>query len=135
MIGKLKKESAAYTHTVVEKGGKKREGKCLCGGHHITSLFCVKEKEKETNIHLHCLLRRFQLSTTASYGNCYTFNAKINEGDLERTLSQTGPLLGLALVIGLEQNNYMNGGQSKQAGARLIIHQNSQGNHTYSTVF
>ena len=29
------------------EGREKREGKCLCGGNHITSLLCVREERKK----------------------------------------------------------------------------------------
>ena len=46
-------------------------------------------------------------------------------------LAQTGPLLGLSLVINLDQKNYTNGGQTEQAGARLVIHPYAQSNTLY----
>ena len=51
-------------------------------------------------------------------------NAKDKKPD--QFLAQTGPLLGLTLVVSLDQLFYMNGGQTQQAGARLVIHQNTQ---------
>ena len=46
MIGKLKKDSAAKTHQCSGEGREKRAGKRLCGGNHITSLLCGREKKK-----------------------------------------------------------------------------------------
>ena len=41
------RRTVLHAHTtVVEKGGEKREGKCLCGGNHITSLLCERGKKK-----------------------------------------------------------------------------------------
>ena len=60
-------------------------------------------------------------------GNCYTFNSKSNPDYEENYVAQTGPLMGLTLVVGLNQKYYMNGGQSQQAGARLVVHLNSEG--------
>ena len=64
------------------------------------------------------------MKSTASYGNCYVFNSVWNPSDSQagrRTSALTGPAYGLQLVLNLDQKNYMNGGQSKQAGARLVI--------------
>ena len=42
------RRTVLHTHTsVVEKGGKKREGKSLCGGNHITSLLYLREERKK----------------------------------------------------------------------------------------
>ena len=49
-------------------------------------------------------------------------------------MSQTGPLLGLSMVVQLDQKNYMNGGQTEQAGARLVIHPNAQGYKVLNTL-
>ena len=68
--------------------------------------------------------RIFLEKATASYGNCFVFNTIENQYDDEagqRTSALTGPTYGLSLVLNLDQRNYMKGGQSKQAGARLTI--------------
>ena len=60
-----------------------------------------------------------------NYGNCYVFNTALNPNDSFgglRVTSLTGPAFGLSMVISLEQHNYMRGGQSKQAGARMVVH-------------
>ena len=46
VIGKLKKDSAAYTQHCSGEGREKRERKSLCGGSHITSLLCQRGKKK-----------------------------------------------------------------------------------------
>ena len=51
VIGKLKKDSAAYTHHCSGEGREKRERKSLCGGNHITSLLCVGEERKKVLTH------------------------------------------------------------------------------------
>ena len=51
MIGKLKKDSAAYTHQCSGEGREKREGKSLCGGNHITSLLYLREERKKVLTH------------------------------------------------------------------------------------
>ena len=51
MIGKLKKDSAPYTHHCSGEGREKREGKSLCGGNHITSLLYLREERKEGLTH------------------------------------------------------------------------------------
>jgi hypothetical protein len=65
------------------------------------------------------------VTNAPSYGNCFTFNAADNSADLfagERISSMTGPFFGLSVILNLEQRWYMNGGESKQAGARLTVH-------------
>ena len=61
-----------------------------------------------------------------TYGVCHIFNSMINSSYEKQYVSQTGPLLGLSLVIKLDQQNYINGGQTEQAGARLVIHPYAQ---------
>ena len=51
VIGKLKKDSAAYTHQCSGEGREKREGKSLCGGNHITSLLYLREERKKVLTH------------------------------------------------------------------------------------
>ena len=79
------------------------------------------------------LLNSFTVHSSPTYGNCYTFNSKLDAKEKKpvQYLGQTGPLLGLTLVVSLDQMFYMNGGQTQQAGARLVIHQNTQSTHTY----
>ena len=72
-------------------------------------------------------LLSFSLFMSPTNGNCYTFNSNSNPDYEEKYVAQTGPLMGLTLVIGLNQKYYMNGGQSHQAGARLAVHLNSEG--------
>ena len=55
------------------------------------------------------------------------FNAKTNDNYQEQYVAQTGPLLGMSLVINLNQSTYTNGGQTQQAGARLVVHPITQG--------
>ena len=55
------------------------------------------------------------------------FNAKTNDNYQEQYVAQTGPLLGMSLVINLNQSTYINGGQTQQAGARLVVHPITQG--------
>ena len=68
------------------------------------------------------LFRFFKLTQSATYGNCYMFNSKLNRDNDgragRRKSSQTGPFLGLQIVLNIEQSNYMKKGQSEQAGAR-----------------
>ena len=68
------------------------------------------------------LFRFFKLTQSATYGNCYMFNSKLNRDNDARAgrrkSSQTGPFLGLQIVLNIEQSNYMKKGQSEQAGAR-----------------
>ena len=64
-------------------------------------------------------------SNLANYGNCFTFNSYNNEADDLgglRVSSLTGPSFGLSIVLNLDQLNYMTGGQSKQGGARMVVH-------------
>ena len=72
---------------------------------------------------------RFEHSMSPTHGNCYVFNSidsKTGSSYETQYLAQTGPLLGLSLVINLDQQDYINGGQTEQAGARLVIHPNAQ---------
>ena len=62
-----------------------------------------------------------------THGSCYVFNAQRSASYEKKYVAQTGPLLGLTLVIGLDQDDYINGGRTEQAGARLVIHPNAQG--------
>ena len=67
----------------------------------------------------------FWLTNSPNFGNCYTFNSGLNEADAfggERVASMTGPNFGLSLVLNIEQHKYMANGQTKQAGARLVVH-------------
>ena len=65
----------------------------------------------------------------ARYGNCFIFNSKYNLGDdtlyvrnddkyieteNSRLSTLTGPSFGLNLIVGLDQNEYMKGGITKQ---------------------
>ena len=68
--------------------------------------------------------RYFQEIQNPTYGNCFTFNTELNiQNDPEagqRTLGQTGPKLGLHIVLDLDQDNYMT--SSEKAGGILSIH-------------
>ncbi|XP_059085144.1 degenerin-like protein asic-1 isoform X3 [Tigriopus californicus] len=67
----------------------------------------------------------FWPSQSPNYGNCYTFNSGINGKDPQggrRVSSMSGPSFGLTLVLNLNQTNYMQRGQTTQAGARMVIH-------------
>ena len=68
-----------------------------------------------------------------TYGGCHIFNFKDSDSYEKQYVSQTGPLLGLSLVIKLDQQNYIKGGQTEQAGARLVIHPYAQSNAIYVT--
>ena len=68
----------------------------------------------------------FKVSNTPNFGNCFTFNSAINDEDPlggSRVASMTGPNFGLDLIININQDNYMFGGQTRQAGARLVVHE------------
>ena len=70
------------------------------------------------------LCRNFLPINVPNYGNCFIFNTALNDEDIhggQRVTSLTGPTFGLSMVLSLEQRNYMRQGQSKQAGARLVI--------------
>ena len=72
--------------------------------------------------------RNFYITNTASFGNCFTFNSALNVNDPfggERVSSLTGPNFGLDLVINIEQSQYMVGGVTSSAGARVVIHSTS----------
>ena len=67
--------------------------------------------------------RMFSNSSSAMYGNCYTFNSlKQTEGLEGQTSLLAGPNLGLSLVIDLGQPFYMENGLTTTAGIRVTIH-------------
>ena len=66
-----------------------------------------------------CIYSLFVEVTSALYGSCYSFNSNIT-GTSTGLLSSSlpGPLMGLTVVLGLDQENYMRTGLTKGAGAR-----------------
>ena len=68
--------------------------------------------------------RYFWQSNSPSYGNCYTFNSAMTDDDNggQRVASLTGPTFGLEMILNIEQSKYMENGLTKQAGARVAIH-------------
>ena len=57
------------------------------------------------------------------YGSCYTFNSNFSGAASKMWMSsQTGPLMGLQIVLNLQQTSYMSNGLTKSAGARYTIH-------------
>ena len=42
------------------------------------------------------------------------------------TSYQPGPFFGLSMVLNIDQSVYMKRGQSKQAGARLVVHDSKE---------
>ena len=67
----------------------------------------------------------FMLISSPGFGNCYTFNSRSNELDAlggYRVSSMTGPYFGLSIVLNIEQGQYQTDGETKQAGARISIH-------------
>ena len=60
--------------------------------------------------------------TSATYGACYSINSNIsgNAKTLWRS-SLPGPDLGLTIVVNLEQNQYLQQGITKSAGARFVL--------------
>ena len=68
-------------------------------------------------------IRVFSNSSSAMYGNCYTFNSlKQTQGEEGETSLLAGPNLGLSLVIDLGQPFYMQNGLTTTAGIRVTIH-------------
>ncbi len=69
--------------------------------------------------------RNFHLSNSPAYGNCYTFNTRLNpEDDLggKRVTSLTGPNYGLSVVVNVEQEKYLGNGRTKQVTFHTSIH-------------
>jgi len=62
--------------------------------------------------------------SSASYGNCFTFNSKFADSDYGgyRKSSLPGASLGLNLVVKLDQKEYMDKGITQSAGARVTVH-------------
>ncbi len=87
-------------------------------------------------------LRQWILTSTSSYGNCYTFNSAYNDQDEEfpRSNFMTGALNGdilflvsnyflsslvcpgLNLEMYVDQPLYMAGALSQSAGVRVVVH-------------
>ena len=67
-----------------------------------------------------CIRSLFDKVTSAFYGSCYSFNSNVT-GKSTGLLSSSlpGPVMGLTLVLGLDQQNYMGAGLTKGAGARF----------------
>ncbi|XP_040571156.1 epithelial sodium channel subunit gamma-like isoform X2 [Lepeophtheirus salmonis] len=57
-------------------------------------------------------------------GNCFTFNTIFNDQDNDtlKKVSLTGIMNGLSLELYLNQDNYMQKGLSRKAGATVVIH-------------
>ena len=68
------------------------------------------------------MCRMFSLSSSALYGNCYTFNSLKTGAGPGQTSLLAGPGLGLSLVIDLGQSFYMSNGLTTTAGVRVAIH-------------
>ena len=68
------------------------------------------------------LWRMFSSSSSALYGNCYTFNSLKSAAGPGQTSLLAGPGLGLSLVIALGQPFYMSNGLTTTAGVRVTIH-------------
>ena len=69
------------------------------------------------------------MTNTPTYGNCFTFNAAMNEQDSyggKRVSSMAGPNFGLDLVINIEQSKYLGAGITQSAGARVVVHSSSE---------
>merc|ERR1712172_457916 len=66
----------------------------------------------------------FLTISSASYGNCFTFNSKFAESEYGgyRMSSLPGASLGLNLVVNLDQAQYMDKGITQSAGARVTVH-------------
>ena len=60
--------------------------------------------------------------TTPSYGNCFTFNSGMNSTKKVKMVTVTGSQNGLVLELFLDQTNYMYNKLSRKAGARITIH-------------
>ena len=60
--------------------------------------------------------------TTPSYGNCFTFNSGMNSTNKVKMVTVTGSQNGLVLELFLDQTNYMYNKLSRKAGARITIH-------------
>ena len=67
--------------------------------------------------------RNFLAISTATYGNCFTFNSAYNDDDpTTQKASLTGVTEGLSIELYLDQRNYMLNKLSKKAGARMVLH-------------
>ena len=72
----------------------------------------------------------FKITSSPTYGNCFTFNAMDNyEKDPfagKRVATLTGTTYGLTLVLNIDQGAYLKNGETKQAGARIAIHESKK---------
>ena len=64
--------------------------------------------------------RNFLLISSATYGNCFTFNSVYANSTSSGTLKSVlpGATMGLELVLNLNQKDYMKGILTQSAGAR-----------------
>ena len=65
------------------------------------------------------LYRMFRVSSSSTYGNCYTFNSGHHKE--KATSFLPGPHLGLSLVMDLNQGLYLDNGLTTTAGIRVAI--------------
>ena len=63
------------------------------------------------------------MDTSARFGNCYSFNSNVSgRSSSSWTSSLPGGVLGLRIVLNIQQNVYMKNGLTPSAGARVTIH-------------
>ena len=74
--------------------------------------------------------------TSATYGACYSINSNISgKAKALWRSSLPGPDLGLTIVVNLEQNQYLQKGITKSAGARFVSQQAPTGHGSSSSPF
>ena len=68
-------------------------------------------------------LSYFEKDTSPGFGNCFSFNSNVS-GNNENTWASSlpGSVLGLNIVLNIEQFQYLKQGLTQSAGARVTIH-------------
>ena len=68
-------------------------------------------------------LSYFEKETSPGFGNCFSFNSNVS-GNNENTWASSlpGSVLGLNIVLNIEQFQYLKQGLTQSAGARVTIH-------------
>ena len=82
---------------------------------------CTNERWYFVNVFLvtSWYFSNFEYITSALYGNCFAFNSDMYANSSStRSSSLTGPVMGLTLILNLEQYDYMKNGLTTSAGAR-----------------
>ena len=80
----------------------------------------MKGNARDISLYGFFYCRNFLNITSATYGNCFTFNSDYANSSTSGTLKSVlpGAIMGLELVININQKDYMTGLLTQSAGAR-----------------